>query len=122
MEDQRSRRPASDEGLAPVQQAANLVAREANADVLFLNGPLDRPIGLTVMDICESRPRRNSVIFMLVTEGGDADAAYQIARCLQTSYEQFTFFGERLLQERWHARRSRCSSDRDGGSRRVGPS
>ena len=43
-------------------------------------------------DICENRNRRENVIFMLVTEGGSADAAYRIARCLQALYQRFFFF------------------------------
>ena len=30
------------------------------------------------------------MLFILVTEGGDADACYRIAKCLQESYESFT--------------------------------
>ena len=83
------------EGKAPTppwQQTADLVAGEANADVLFLNGPIEDPIALAVMDICERRRRRETVIFLLVTEGGSADAAYRIARCLQSLYERFVLF------------------------------
>jgi ClpP class serine protease len=36
------------------------------------------------------RKRRKNAILILVTEGGDPDAAYRIARCFQEHYELFT--------------------------------
>ena len=92
MTDQKSTRDTAGEKPSPVLQAADLVAKEAQADVLFLNGQIEDQIGLMVVNICERRRRRENVIFMLVTEGGSADAAYRIARCLQSLYQRFVFF------------------------------
>jgi len=39
-----------------------------------------------------ARRKRKNVLFILVTEGGDADPAYRIARHLQDSYTKFSFF------------------------------
>ena len=36
--------------------------------------------------------RRKNVLLMLVTEGGDADPAYRIARCLQDKYDRFSLY------------------------------
>lgn len=71
--------------------AANAVASRLNADVLFLNGPIHRPVDEEVIELVEARRRRPNVVLLLVTEGGDADAAFRIARCLQHRYERFTF-------------------------------
>ena len=71
---------------------ANIVADKHDADILFMNGPMEHPTDLMVMDLCESRRRRKNVILILVTVGGDANAAYRIARCLQELYERFVFF------------------------------
>jgi hypothetical protein len=39
---------------------------------------------------CGRRKRRANIFLILVTEGGDPDAAYRIARCLQDGYEKFS--------------------------------
>ena len=78
--------------VAPWQQAADKAAEENNADILFLNGPIDDESSFAIIDICEQRNRRKNVIFILVTEGGSAHAAYRIARCLQELYDRFSFF------------------------------
>ena len=78
--------------LGPFREPADVIAEAADADVLFLNGPLVGPLDFTVVDLCESRRRRKNVLCMMVTEGGDADVAYRIARCLQSKYDRFVFF------------------------------
>ena len=77
---------------AAFKQAANTVAASANCDILLLNGPILRPLDVTVAQLCAGRPRRPNVLFVLVTNGGDADPAYRIARCLQEAYDRFSFF------------------------------
>ena len=74
------------------QESAARVGDELDADVLFLNGPIDDRISFTLTTSCENRKRRNNVVFLLVTEGGSADAAYRISRCLQALYKRFFFF------------------------------
>lgn len=75
-----------------IQRVANTVAEETDSDVLLLNGPMARPLDVRVIDLCASRRRRSHVLLVLVTEGGDADPAYRIARCLQDHYDRFTLF------------------------------
>lgn len=77
---------------ARIRQAADAVAEAADSDVLLLNGPMTRPLDFRIIDLCASRTRRANVFLMLVTEGGDADPAYRIARCLQEHYERFSLF------------------------------
>lgn len=43
-----------------------------------------------MIDLVHRRRRRTGIILVPVTSGGDADAAYRIARCLQDNYERFT--------------------------------
>src|SRR5438105_2543518 len=74
----------------PLKDAANALAAAANADVLFLNGELSRPLDDRTITLVGKRKRREAVVFVLVTPGGDADAAYRIARCLQDSYAKFS--------------------------------
>lgn len=69
-------------------RAANAIAEKWDRDVLFFNSPINRPLDGTLIEDCRKRRRRKSVLLVLVTLGGDPDAAYRIARCLQEKYEQ----------------------------------
>ena len=75
-----------------IRQAADAVAETCDSDVLLLNGPMTRPLDFEVIDLCASRRRKTNVTLLLVTEGGDADPAYRIARCLQEYYDRFSLF------------------------------
>ena len=75
-----------------VQQAADTVANELDADVIHYNGAILRDCDRQLIDQCIRRRRRKNVLLILVTMGGDADPAYRIARCLQTKYERFLFY------------------------------
>ena len=68
------------------------LANELDADVILYNGPLMRPWDNIFIQQCVTRRKRPNVLLILVTEGGDADCAYRIARCLQTQYEKFQLF------------------------------
>ncbi len=74
-----------------VQQAADIVASQLDADVIHYNGPVARPADAHFIAACKARRRRKNVLFSLVTKGGDAHAAYRIAQCLQEKYERFYF-------------------------------
>ena len=76
----------------PVTQAADLVANDLDADVIHFEGLIERPADQMLIDACITRQRRQNVFLMLVTFGGDADAAYRIARCLQNHYEKFSLY------------------------------
>ena len=68
------------------------IANEPDRDVILYNGPLVRPWDNAFIQLCATRRKRPNVVLILVTEGGDADCAYRIARCLQTQYESFQLF------------------------------
>ena len=53
---------------------------------------MTRPLDVNIIDLCASRTRRKNVIVILITEGGDADPAYRIARSLQEYYNRFSVF------------------------------
>lgn len=74
------------------EQAANVVRNKLNADVIHITGEIYRHCDRMVIDQCINRDRRKNVLLNLVTQGGDADAAYRIARCLQTKYERFYLY------------------------------
>ena len=75
-----------------ITEAADIVADANDCDVLLLNGPMERPLDFRVIDICATRQRRKKIILILVTEGGNADPAYRVARCLQDYYTYFSLF------------------------------
>jgi hypothetical protein len=66
------------------------IASDMNADLLFYNAPIERHFDQRVIELCNARRRRPNVIMFLITEGGNADAAYRIAACLQNKYQRFT--------------------------------
>ena len=68
------------------------VAAELDADILLYSGDIERPHDDRVLDQCGPRRRRPNLLLMLSTYGGDAHAAYRIARCLQQRYKQFTVY------------------------------
>lgn len=68
------------------------VAESADCDVLLLNGPLLFPVDQEVAQLCKGRQGRRNLLFMLVTTGGDADAAYRLATTLQNHYETITCY------------------------------
>ena len=63
----------------------------SDSDILIYTGPITRAGFEQVVreNPCE---RRTKVLLVLATLGGDADAAYRIARFLRRSYEHFTVF------------------------------
>lgn len=75
-----------------ITQVADDIAKDLDADVVFFNGPIERPADRIFIDASIKRQRQTNVFLILVTSGGDADAAYRIARCLQEKYEKFTLY------------------------------
>ncbi len=76
--------------LASVRAAAKAVSDESDSDVYFYNGGIKRGEDLNVVRAVYKAKSRENAILVLVTSGGDPDAAYKIARYLQTHYKTFT--------------------------------
>ena len=74
----------------PVKEAANAIAEADNCDVFLFNSGIERPYDREMFDRCAKLRRRKNIAVVLVSEGGDPDAAYRIARCFQQHYEKFT--------------------------------
>ena len=74
------------------EQAIESVSENLNADILFYNGIIRRPSDQDIIDKCISRDRKENILLILVTIGGDADPAYRIAKCLQSKYNKFIFY------------------------------
>ncbi len=74
------------------KEAIAKVSEELEADILFYNGILEKFIDYQLICDCIQREKKKNVLFMLVTSGGSADAAYRIAWCLQKNYAKFYFY------------------------------
>ncbi len=75
-----------------IEEVAGEYGTKNKADVLFYNGSIDKTHDLSFISKCRKRNKRKNVLFILVTSGGDAHAAYRIARCLQQKYERVSIF------------------------------
>lgn len=75
-----------------IRQLADGVAESKGADILLFNGPLYRPADQQVIRLCRTRRRRSRVILILVSQGGIADCAFRVAKCLQKAYPCFESF------------------------------
>ncbi len=75
-----------------IPKVADAVADALDADVILYNGPISRPQDSHLIDACVRRRRRTNALLMLVTMGGDPDAAYRVARCIQTKYDHFVMY------------------------------
>jgi len=82
----------------PFVQCANKIAVEQDVDVVIFNGPIDRLNAQRLIHIGQNRKRKHNVFFVLVTFGGDPDAAYIIARHLQSKYNHFALFVPELCK------------------------
>lgn len=82
----------------PWAQQVRVLVGEKDTDVLVFCGRISTQCDQQVQDAVSGRRRRKNVALILTTRGGDPDAAYKIARCLQRSYERFT-----LLVD-WHCK------------------
>lgn len=69
--------------------AANAVAEKLDSDVFLYNSEIVRPLDEKLIEATRKRERRKNVCVFLVTEGGDPDAAYRVARCFQTRWQKF---------------------------------
>ena len=72
--------------------AAKAASLEAEADVVLLNGDIERGVDNQFILQVRKRKKNKNLLLLLITPGGDADAAYRIARCAQDNYEKFSVF------------------------------
>jgi hypothetical protein len=72
------------------KEPAERVAEAFDADIFLFNSGIDRQTAEAVIDTFRGRNRRDNIFVLLVTSGGDADAAYKIARALQRYYTRFS--------------------------------
>ena len=73
-------------------ELAETVAEKLDADVILYNGGIGREQDRFLIDALIDRELRTNVLLLLVTNGGDPDAAYRMARALQAKYERFILY------------------------------
>ncbi|WP_297505206.1 hypothetical protein [Ferrovum sp.] len=78
--------------LEEISKAATSLADIRDADIVLCNAGMERPLDAAFIEMCNKAKRRKNVMLFLCTRGGDAGAAYRIARCLQEKYERFTIY------------------------------
>lgn len=73
-----------------IAEVATVIANNLNSDVFHYNGEIRHRSDLDVIESIYKNRKRDCVILILVTDGGDPHAAYKLSRYLQNQYEKFT--------------------------------
>src|SRR5688572_2732231 len=77
----------------PIVDAANAIANaDGGPDVFLYNGEIQHRHFRKMARLCRDGGHRDTVMLILVTPGGDPNAAYRMARCLQSEYDRFQLF------------------------------
>lgn len=72
--------------------SVELVSEKLDADIYFISGDLDRSVASGLVDLWVTSRHRTNCALILSTYGGDADAAFTIARFLKRFYKRFTLY------------------------------
>lgn len=73
--------------------AAYKLAEETKTDIFLYRADIDRePAQQFCCTVSKINPKRDKAALFLTTLGGDPDAAFLIARCLQRRYNKFSLF------------------------------
>jgi hypothetical protein len=70
----------------PIDAAASAVREAYQADILLYLGPVARPQDDVIIDLCASKKKHPNLLLCICTNGGDAHAAYRIARAIHRNY------------------------------------
>ncbi len=71
-------------------QPIHAIVGALQRDVFLYNGPIQRFADLNVVELIGASKRSSEATLLLVTNGGDPDAAFKIGRYLQEKYERYT--------------------------------
>lgn len=84
----------SEESQNELDELVAKVSAKHDADIILYNGLIQRPCDEEIIreTIERGTGRHTNVILMLVTSGGDPDAAYRIARFLQGKYKKVSVY------------------------------
>jgi hypothetical protein len=68
------------------------IAKELNVDIFQYNGKINPTNACSFIEALCGDQKNEKLYLVLNTSGGDADAAYRMARCIQERYKSFTIF------------------------------
>lgn len=66
------------------------ISQESDCDIFICNSKMGRGLDDLFIEMLSEQALRKNALLILVTEGGDPDAAYRIARAFQQKYEKFS--------------------------------
>lgn len=75
-----------------IEQLANELAKNRSSDVLLFNGGISQRSSADVVQAVIAARKRENIFLVLVTPGGDPDAAFKIGRSLQNKYSKVEVF------------------------------
>ncbi|ASC69495.1 hypothetical protein XM38_004220 [Halomicronema hongdechloris C2206] len=76
-----------------IQDCIQTISNQLDADLLLYSADIDEEnADILIEAIRKKAPKRENVVLILATYGGDPDAAYRITRCLKRAYSKFTLF------------------------------
>ena len=78
-------------GSSIIQTTIDDFSNRESTDIIAYFGDVSRSYDDVIIDLCKGRKRRKNALLLLETYGGDANAAYRIARCLQEAYKTIPF-------------------------------
>ncbi|WP_445219843.1 SDH family Clp fold serine proteinase [Bradyrhizobium sp. Pa8] len=78
--------------VAAAEAAATKLSAVMGADVLLYNGEITFKSSGRFIDLICARRRKKKLVLILVTPGGDPDAAFKIGRAMQAKYDEIALF------------------------------
>lgn len=73
-----------------IENLIDEVSHAMDADILIYMGKIKRPYDDKIINDCRTKKSRKNILLILMTMGGELDAAYRITRCLQEAYQTFS--------------------------------
>jgi len=74
--------------LDDIKKISSEYAEKHDCDVLYINSPMERSADASLSQKLQARKKRKKVLAILVTSGGDPDAAFRMSRALQIHYDE----------------------------------
>jgi hypothetical protein len=79
---------SSDPNLEKIAEATKQVTLSLDADVFAYFGPISEPHDSNFVQQVRANKRKTNALLILQTNGGSADAAYRMVKCLQRCYDK----------------------------------
>jgi hypothetical protein len=78
---------------ADTTKTINQISKDNNADIyLFNSGIAQNPSDQLISVVTENKSRRENVILIISTYGGDGDSAFRMIRCLKRNYKKVIIY------------------------------